>query len=183
MSENMSPKDRERLKEIIKQIAAEERSRKLNTLIESQLSLKLLDSELDATSNRIILDDETHLFYPLAQWYDYNGFLQQEYEYNATFIKLKQQAFQAATTAWNWTEITSSFDYDLQILHYKNHNWLAFYAVGQGELVINLYNLTDYEPELDDQFNQFELESIESTINQVIHKLQKSLQSSEVSDS
>lgn len=180
MSKNMSPKDRERLKEIIKQMAAEERSRKLNTLTESQRSLKLLGSELDTSSNRIVLDTETPLFYPLAEWYHYNGLLQPGYEYDDTFVKLKQQAFQAAITAWNWTKITSSFDYDLQILHYKNHNWLAMYAVGQGELVINLYNLTDYEPELDDQFNQFELESIESTINQVIHKLQKSLQSSEV---
>lgn len=183
MSKNMSPKDRERLKEIIKQMTAEERSRKLNTLTESQRSLKLLGSALDATSNRIVLDTEIPLFYPLAEWYHYNGLLQPGYEYDDTFVKLKQQAFQAAITAWNWTENTASFDDNLQILHYKNHNWLAMYAVGQGDLVINLYNLTDYEPELDDQFNQFELESIESTINQVIHKLQKSLQSSKVSDS
>lgn len=183
MSENISLQDREQLKEIIKQMATEERSRKLNTLTESQRSLKLLGSELDTSSNRIVLDTKTPLFYPLVEWYHYNGLLQPGYEYDDTFVKLKQQAFQAAITAWNWSKNTASFDDDLQILHYKNHNWLAMYAVGQGELIINLYNLTDYEPELGNQLNQFKLESIESTINQVIYNLQKSLQSSKVSDS
>lgn len=178
----MSPTDYEHLKETLKQIALEKKHSKFASLVESQSSLNSLDSELNASSDRIVLDPKTHLFYPLAEWFHVKGVLQPKYEYDDAFVNLKQQAFQAAATAWNWPEDTPSFDENLQILHYKDHNWLAIYTFGQGELIINLYNLTDYEPELDAQLNQFELTSIESTIKQTIHKLRKFLQSGEVSN-
>ena len=178
MSENISLQDREQLKEIFKQMIVERKSNMLNTLIKSKLSLQMLDIELNSHTNHKVLDNENHLFYPLAELYDQQGSLQPKYDTDPNFKKLKQKAFKAATLVWNWTN-AASFDDDLQILRYKHHTWLAIYSVGQGELIINLYNLTNCEPELDAQFNKYNLRKISTTINHIITKLQ----SSKVSDS